>query len=486
MEKRKKIILGFVFALGIFLTFFQFTDTPNVWLDEGAFTETAKNVALYGIVGLQTSPGVFFQMNSFVLSTGYPVIFPVALSLKTFGLGVWQARLPMLLYMCLLILLFYIFAKKKYGFYPAITAVLGLISFSPFYGNGRPVQGEVPGLVFLVLGALLLLLWEKSGFTKKKYLIFSGLSLGLAAATKPIFLLGVPLALCITLAFSWKKIQNKKILALFISGLLVPIILWFFIPPPTLDSLSKIIPTYVYLASNHGSSVSTLQTIWTNALRFFTESTPILFSIIFIAIVVSFGFRLFKKNNINISIAEIFVGAFIVVNVGGYLAGTGWYRYFFPAHALLYILFGPSILALAESGVSKIWKISLYIFLGGVLAFQFYHLIFLSDTAYVVERTRNVKVAEVLSHIDTSQSVLFYGSPEVLIMYPGREYSHYLAIANTLDTGNIDIFKTGSFDVVFTRRDFHAPEDESKALFKCYKRTVVDRYFLFEKIKGCK
>lgn len=486
MEKREKIILGFVFALGIFLIFFQFTDTPNIWLDEGAFTETAKNIALHQVVGLQTAPGEFFTMNSFVLSTGYPVIFPVALSLATFGFGVWQARLPMALYMGVLMLLYYIYARKRYGFYPGLTAVLGLISFSPFYGNGRPVQGEVPGLVFLTLGSYLLLLWEESGFKNKKWALGAGLALGLAAATKPIFLLGVPIALCITGAFWFKKFENKKVVLPFIAGLLLPVILWFFIPPPTLDSLSRILPAYAYLASNHGSDVSTIQTVLVNAKRFFTESTPILFSIIFTTIVGSLALRLFKKENIYISISESFIFTFIIVNIGGYLVGTGWYRYFFPAHALLYILFGPSLLALAHRSTSKIWKGTLYTFLIALLAFQFYHLIFLSDTSYVHPRTRNTQVKEVLSHIDTSKSVLFYGSPEVLILYPGAHYSHYLAIANTLDTGNVDIFKTKSFDVVFTRRDFHADTDDSKALFTCYSRTAVDRYFLFEKIEGCK
>ena len=57
-----------------------------------------------------------------------------------------------------------ILCQRKYGFMPAILSVLMLISFSPFYGNGRPVQGEVPGLAFLVLGAWLLLLFDERGF----------------------------------------------------------------------------------------------------------------------------------------------------------------------------------------------------------------------------------------------------------------------------------------------------------------------------------
>ena len=115
--KTKNIILVVVFTLAIFLITFDFKNTPKVWVDEGVFTETAKNLATHGVLGLQTSTGEFFSMRNFLLSTSYPVILPVALSFKILGTGIVQARLPMILYMFALVMIFYLFAKKRYSFH---------------------------------------------------------------------------------------------------------------------------------------------------------------------------------------------------------------------------------------------------------------------------------------------------------------------------------------------------------------------------------
>src|SRR3990167_6239022 len=221
--KTKNIILVVVFTLAIFLITFDFKNTPKVWVDEGVFTETAKNLATHGVLGLQTSTGEFFSMRNFLLSTSYTVILPVALSFKILGTGIVQARLPMILYMFALVMIFYLFAKKRYTFYPAILSVLMLLSFSPFYGNGRPVQGEVPGLVFL----------------------------GLAASTKTIFLVLIPLALVITLFFWIKKIENRKILLFLLTGLIIPILIWCYIRVSTAALFITFISKSFFLASNH-------------------------------------------------------------------------------------------------------------------------------------------------------------------------------------------------------------------------------------------
>src|SRR4051812_9004454 len=109
----KKIIFASITVVTIFLIAVHFTDTPKVWVDEGVFTETAKNLAWHGILGLQTEPGHFFPMST-LLTTGYPVIFPVAASFRVFGTGIFQARLPMIINMFLLIIFLYHFVHKKY------------------------------------------------------------------------------------------------------------------------------------------------------------------------------------------------------------------------------------------------------------------------------------------------------------------------------------------------------------------------------------
>lgn len=479
--KFKKIIISLVFALAVFLIVFHFTDTPKVWVDEGVFTEVAKNLALHGVLGLQTEPGVFFSMRNFLLTTSYSVIFPVATSFNLFGTGIWQARLPMILYMFGLVVVFYLFTKKKYGFSAAVLSVLMLLSFSPFYGNGRPVQGEVPGLFFLVFGAWLLLFLEESNFQSKKWAFLSGLAIGLSASTKPIFLVGVSLALMISLLFRFKKIENKKILLSLGVGFVLPILIWFYTHFSNLKSLLEFIPNVLYFSGNHEVQIPLYQTITTNFLKFFTESTPILFLLLFLAIIFSVVLKFYKKENLNLSISELFIFLFIILNWLGFLVGTGWYRYFFPAHTLLYLFFPASVLALSQIFKKEFLKKLLLVSLAVLIIFQFFHLIFLSDTSFNVKRTRNNELASTLSKIEPSQKVLFYGDIEAIIFLKSSNYSQYLKVGNFLEVGDKDALANSNYDVILT----DASQKDNSFLFYCYDKKQVSRYFLFQKNKNC-
>jgi 4-amino-4-deoxy-L-arabinose transferase-like glycosyltransferase len=481
-SKYKKIILISVFVLAAFLICFHFTDTPKVWVDEGVFTETAKNLATHGILGLQTEPGKFFPMNNFLLSTGYPVILPVAGSFMLFGTGIWQARLPMLIYMFLLFVVFYLFVKKKYGFSAAILSVLLLLSFSPFYGNGRPVQGEVPGLFFMVLGSWFLLLWEGSAFQNKKWALFSGLALGLAAATKPIFLLGVSATLVISLFFWFKKIGNKKALYLCGLGFILPVFFWCLIHLPNIGEVSKFFTYVLYFSGNHGSGIPLSQTVITNLLKFFTESTPVLFLLLLLTIIFSVGYRYYKKTSLNASISEFFIFSFIILNWLGFLAGTGWYRYFFPAHVLVYLLFPAAILATAEISNKKFLKKSLFMIPFVLIILQFFHLVFLSDTSFAVKRTRNAELSAALSQISPSQKVLFDGHVEAIIFLKGDNYSQYLNMGDFLVVGNKNAMTKPSEDFILTDSN----REINEYVLSCYDKKPVNSYLLFQKIIKCK
>ncbi len=494
-EKRKKMILGLVFILAIFLITFHFTDTPKVWIDEGYFTEVAKNLATHGVLGLQTEPGSFFGVST--ISVGYPTIFPVASSFVLFGTGLWQARLPMIIYMFLFVIIFYLFTKKRYGFYPAILSVLMLLSFAPFYGNGRSVLEEVPGLFFLLLGSLFLLYWEESSFQSKKWALFSGLSLGLAISAKPIYMIVLSVALVLTLLVWIRKIKNKKILLFFALGLIPPLLLWAYMQFPTIDSLIKIVPIYIHLGSNHTSSISVWQTVWTNFSKFFTESTPILFSLLLVTTILSLLLprTLLKKfelnnNNNNIdkadkkrnwSIAEYLILSFIIINWLAYLFGTGWYRYFFPANVLAYLLFPASVLSLIRIFSSVFVKRVLNIILIILVLFQFTHLIFYSDTNFFAPRTKNDELSSALLNIDSEKKVLFYNTIEAIIFLKGSNYSQYLTVGDFLDMGNKDSKSDSSFDYILI-----APNYSENISTDCYERKQVGGYYLFQKNSQCK
>ncbi len=473
-------------SLAAFLIVFHFTDTPKVWSDEGVFTETAKNLMAHGVIGLQTEPGVFFSMRNFLLTTSYPVIFPVALSLKIFGTGVWQARLPMIIYMFALVGLFYLFNKKKYDFYPAILSVLMLISFSPFYGNGRSILGEVPGLAFIVLGSLFLLYLEESCFENKKWAMLSGLAFGLSASVKPIYLVGVSFALVVSLFFFFKKIGNKKILSFFGSGFLVPILLWVGIHIPNINSIGSLVEGFLFLSSNHTDSIPLTQTAWINFKRFFTESTPILFLVLSIVVALSFlrplTFRLFQKKR-HFSIAECFIISFVVFNFVGYLPGTGWYNYFFPAQILLYLVFAPAYIYLTDVAKKESLKKIMLILPLFLIVFQFVHLIFWSFTSFTEVRTRNAELEKILSKVDSSKKVLFYQSIEAAVFLKGDNYDQFAAMGNFLIAGDKNLLPLSSptYDVILTG----VRQDNDIAL-SCYVERPVSQYYFMELKDICK
>lgn len=478
MKKNQKIIIVLTVVLGIFLILFRFTDTPMVWVDEGLFTATARSLAENGVLGLQLGPNNFFPMNNFLLSVSYAVIFPVALCLKIFGIGIWQARLTMVIYMFVLALGFYLFAEKKYNFRTAILSVFLLLSFAPFYGNGRPVQGEVPGLAFLVLGSYVLLLWEMSDFKNRKLALIAGVLLGLAASVKPLFLVGVPIAILVAIIFSYKKIKEKKEILFLTIGFILPVAVWISIHIPNWHELINLIPNYIYFSGNHGSSLSAGQTVLKNISRFFTESTPILFLFLILTVCFSLVLKYFRREKLSLSMPEVLFLTFIFFNWLGYLKGTGWYRYFFPAHTLVYLMFSWAIFEISRFSDKNWIKKAIISIPVLLIIFQFVQLIFFSNTSFFSQRTRNQSLAAALSEIKLNQSVLFYGADEAIIFLKSKNYYQYYNMENFLDTGNRNIIENPQTDFILSER--------ANLNLPCYTKTEVSRYDFYRRIPNCK
>jgi len=484
IEKNKKIVLGLVFILAFFLITFRFTDTPKVWIDEGIFTNVAETLSSQGHLGVQTAPNKYFPLGV-ILTANYPVVYPIALSFSLFDVGVFQARLPMLIYMFALVLLFFLFANKRYGFNIAILSVLFLLSFSPFYGNGRSVLGEVPGLVFLVLGSLLLFYCEESNFNSKKLTIFSGLAFGLAASTKPIFLILLVPSLVLVAVFWFKKIKDKKIIPLFALSFLVPLVFWFFINFPTKELVSQIIPT---ILNQGGGDLPFAKTILTNFSKFFKETTPILFMLVLISVLASFFLKIWKNKyrgfseaiNQSFSASEFLILIFILLNWFSYLRGTGWYRYFFGAQTLLYLLFPAAIFGLREFFQNKILKQILFVIPILLLVFQFYHLVFLSQTSFTVNRERNSELAKEISQIDSTKKVLFYNAVETVVFLKSNHYDQYLSMNGLFEAGNKEALINPKYDyIVITHyQNYNFP-------LPCYTEKKIDRYSLFTRKGNC-
>ena len=87
------IIFGGLFITTIiFLLVYRLNSWPSVWWDEGWYLDAARNWIEQGHLGHYLDG----QPIPPRIPVRFPVVVLVALSMKFFGVGVWQARLPLL------------------------------------------------------------------------------------------------------------------------------------------------------------------------------------------------------------------------------------------------------------------------------------------------------------------------------------------------------------------------------------------------------
>jgi len=322
------------------IALWNFQTSPGFWFDEGIIAQVAKNIAEHGIYGIQTAPDQFYTDN-FWITTSYSLIWPVALFIKIFGASIWAARLASLLYLAFFVLVSYFFIKKLYGFRIAVLSSFLLATFPPLYGNGKAVLGEVPGLFWLISGALIYLAYQDS--KERKFLFFSAFFWGMAASTKPSYLL-FGLSVLFILVFLWlkQKIIDLKTVILFCFIFSLPIFLWIFL---SLDfsSLNGFRETLSFFSNSYGvSSFEPLK----NLLRFATESTPIHFTFLMFFIFAALFIQKGGWRSVNSVVGGFLI--FMFISFLWYLKTPGWYRYFFPIHVLAILFFPASLMIVAE------------------------------------------------------------------------------------------------------------------------------------------
>lgn len=172
---------------------------PRLWFDEGWNLSVARILAETGVYA-ERELGQLVAAD--VLSVGPPVIVPLALGFRAFGVGLWQARAPGILFTALAFALLYGLACRLYNrriagatLFVALFMTGAHIHLHPIL-LGRQALGETPALAYLLIGyAALAGGWrERPGLIAVSVL---GWSLGLASKpqTLPFFLasLVVPL-----------------------------------------------------------------------------------------------------------------------------------------------------------------------------------------------------------------------------------------------------------------------------------------------------
>ena len=138
------------------LLFYNLGGAPP-WWDEGWTMSVARNVLEYGFYG-RLKLGALAPNG---LEAAPPVVGMVALGMRLFGIGLWQARLLPTLCTAGALAAIYLLGRRLYGISVARGAmVVLLLLVAPPYVHplliGRQVLGEMPMLLALLLGYLAL------------------------------------------------------------------------------------------------------------------------------------------------------------------------------------------------------------------------------------------------------------------------------------------------------------------------------------------
>ncbi len=429
------------FLFAAFFSLYKLTESPPVWYDEGIYTQLGMNVASYGVSGLRLDPTAITKVPQ--LTVGYPLIYPLALVFKLFGQGILQARLLMVAFLMAFVVAGYALVRKIYGPTLGLMALGLLATFGPLYGNGKSVLGEVPGLLFVALSILCFEARKSAGRYSGVYLVLSGLTAGLAAATKPYFLVfPVAIAIAVIVEYVRKSIRIKDISILAISAI-VPIAIWLalqFGSAQAGDTFSRYVNPYRY---------GSLTSVILENIRGLVAGIGPLYLLAMMG-VWTLSFWLAWKKRVRISMMEIAAYSFVIISFLAFLRTSGMYRYIFPAQAISILFFAPAaarILGLWDNRLTafvKRWKL-LHVTVLLLIVFGAYQVRF---DSWVAQAYGSSKTAEWQAHfasMASSTAEFFYDAPEVAIFKKDPNYFQLIVPGPGLTIGeaNLDALKKG-------------------------------------------
>lgn len=296
---------------------------PASWADEGLFMIVAKMLAGGQGYAMPLLEGKW--LYPYFLNVGPTLIVPVALSIKLFGLSLEAARIPMVLWMIVCTLLFYIFTRRIAGRTNALWATTLLVTLSAFVNTGKPVLGEIPAFTFLI-GGLLVLMRPQS----LKRTLGSGVLFGLAFLTKITFGLILPAlgvaALHALIRKRWRELGDITAIGFLTILVFLP---WRILEMAhTIGSEGLVEQMQNFLAGGDGSTLMYV-------LRFTPElllRLPYLAFGLFFLFAATGWWTLRSRLNAT---TWIVIGAFALLVTLYFLNGFGWYRLLLPAHLLL-------------------------------------------------------------------------------------------------------------------------------------------------------
>jgi hypothetical protein len=143
---------------------------------------------------------------------------------------------------------------------------------------------------------------------------------------------------------------------------------------------------------------------------------------------VSAGFVAIKRRGSIWRVGEIILMSFVVINVLWYLKTPGWYRYFFPSHLVLLILFPAALMKCAPRKIATGILILLFFVQFGYLLTKRHDPLYLSGGA--------ARVAAYIDREAPKESAVFaINTPSAVFLLDAERTWQYLQINSVLHFG---------------------------------------------------
>ena len=204
-------------------SFYNLANYPNIWWDEGIFSEAAANLVQHGRYAFTVqSPNQLSDLD-FRISAGPAVILPVALAYKLFGVSLVPGRMVAGAYLVLTFLALFLGARRLWGQVTALLAVtLAFLGTDVLYW-GRSVLGDIPALGLFLCATYGLIRGLESRALRP--LFWGGIFLGLAFNAKEFYGLAFLPPLVVLAQQHWrdKRRLTLSVLAFGVGAALPPL-----------------------------------------------------------------------------------------------------------------------------------------------------------------------------------------------------------------------------------------------------------------------
>jgi len=269
-EVRGKVVknLEFYIVIILFLIIFviSFMLLQNLYYDydESFNLQIPKNLVEKGQYA--TYYNLEYHLFDPAITTGPSVLIPIAIFFKIFGTNYLVSRFVMLCFFILMCLFLYIVSREFFGRKAAYLSLIFVILIPGSLTIGLRALGEIPAVLYLLIGIYFLCVYEKQNDKKIILLFFSGVFFAFSVLAKLLFFI-VLFPIVLYIIFQKERWKTKVTLpASFLSTLFI----WeaYQIGALGTDKYMDLKVKTYYVLTTHGASTKVVTEILMSKIYF--------------------------------------------------------------------------------------------------------------------------------------------------------------------------------------------------------------------------